>query len=362
MSNATFGSHKMLQKSCNVQASGCLKDRLDHGSEEEHDLNWVDGEFMPEQDQLHECQAYSPWCPGHISASFRYGSRKYWWLVKDLLEWSAPQKVKWKRKTGGRVKRITEDIAGKTSKGSKENSRTKKKKAGARHEGKEVRGELKEEKGRKERSQGKRVYSWTKHIIVVYYKNRTYVCNRMARSHLRIMCSTSFAEGTDSITLLAVSWSPAITALSDEEADGNVEEVEDEEYSMEQVSSQSQRKESSPASPTRLCSPSPAESALLISAMCQIEDPSQKNQTCENKSMLYSRGLLNMRGAAILQQAWCLIISLFQQKDLRTRWAGQCPHHHMDISSQDLSDFIYTSCQHLHHLRPQGQWCCMLQN
>ena len=59
------------------------------------------------------------------------------------------------------------------------------------------------------------------------------------------------------------------------------------------------------------------ESALLISAMCQVEDPSQKNQTCENKFMLYSRGLLNMRGAAILQHAWCLI-SLFQHKDCRT--------------------------------------------
>ena len=94
---------------------------------------------------------------------------------------------------------------------------------------------------------------------------------------------------------------------------------------MEQVSSQSQRKESSPASPTRLCSPSPAESALLISAMCQIEDPSQKNQTCENKSMLYSRGLLNMRGAAILQQAWCLIISLSSTRTVVPDELGNVP-------------------------------------
>ena len=75
------------------------------------------------------------------------------------------------------------------------------------------------------------------------------------------------------------------------------------------------------------------ESAQLISAMCQIEDMSQKNQTCENTSMLYSKGLLNMRGVAILQHAWCLIISLFQHKDCHTRRAGQCPHHHMDISN-----------------------------
>ena len=127
--------------------------------------------------------------------------------------------------------------------------------------------------------------------------------------------------------------SPAITALSDEEADGTVEEVENEEYSTEQESSQSQRMESSLASPTRLCSPSPARVSQLISAMCQIEDMSQKNQTCENTSMLYSKGLLNMRGVAIPQQAWCLIISLFQHKDCHTRRAGQCPHHHMDISN-----------------------------
>ena len=53
----------------------------------------------------------------------RLNSRKYQGLVKDLLEWSAPQKAKRKRKA--------EDIAGKTSDGSKENSGTKKKKAGA---------------------------------------------------------------------------------------------------------------------------------------------------------------------------------------------------------------------------------------
>ena len=58
-------------------------------------------------------------------------SRKYRELVKDLLEWSAPQKAKRKRKAGGSAKRITEDIAGKTSDGSKENSETKKKKARA---------------------------------------------------------------------------------------------------------------------------------------------------------------------------------------------------------------------------------------
>ena len=61
----------------------------------------------------------------------RLNSRKYRGLVKDLLEWSAPQKAKRKRKAGGSAKRITEDIAGKTSDGSKENSGTKKKKAGA---------------------------------------------------------------------------------------------------------------------------------------------------------------------------------------------------------------------------------------
>ena len=53
----------------------------------------------------------------------RLNSRKYRGLVKDLLEWSAPQKAKRKRKA--------EDITGKTSDGSKENSGTKKKKAGA---------------------------------------------------------------------------------------------------------------------------------------------------------------------------------------------------------------------------------------
>ena len=46
----------------------------------------------------------------------RLNSRKYWRLVKDLLEWLTPQKRT--REAGGSTKRITEDIAGKTSKGS----------------------------------------------------------------------------------------------------------------------------------------------------------------------------------------------------------------------------------------------------
>ena len=71
------------------------------------------------------------------------------------------------------------------------------------------------------------------------------------------MCWTSFVEGNDSKLCWLSHGSPAITALSDEEADGNVEAVEDEEYSTEQESSQSQRMESSPASPTRLCTASP---------------------------------------------------------------------------------------------------------
>ena len=66
--------------------------------------------------------------------------------------------------------------------------------------------------------------------------------------------------------------SPAITALSDEEADGTVKEVEDGEHSMEQESSQSQKMESSPASPTRLCSTSPARLSSSSPARVSLAD------------------------------------------------------------------------------------------
>ena len=85
-----------------------------------------------------------------------------------------------------------------------EESRSKRREG--RHEGEKGRGELQEERSRKERRQGKRAYSRTKHRIVAYYKNRTYVCIKSLRiNHLKIVCSTSFAEGTDSKTLLAIS-------------------------------------------------------------------------------------------------------------------------------------------------------------
>ena len=79
--------------------------------------------------------------------------------------------------------------------------------------------------------------------------------------------------------------------LSGEEADGTVEEVEDDEHSTEQESSQSQRMESyqlvqqgcAVLAQQDSAVLAQQESALLISAMCQIEDPSKKNQTCKKQ-------------------------------------------------------------------------------
>ena len=41
----------------------------------------------------------------------RLNSRKYQGEVKDLLEWSAPQKAKRRRKAGGIAKKATEDVS-----------------------------------------------------------------------------------------------------------------------------------------------------------------------------------------------------------------------------------------------------------
>ena len=48
-----FGSDKTLQKRCNMQTAGCFRDRLDHGSEEERNLNRAVRRFC--QDEM-----YSP--------------------------------------------------------------------------------------------------------------------------------------------------------------------------------------------------------------------------------------------------------------------------------------------------------------
>ena len=113
---------------------------------------------------------------------------------------------------------------------------------------------------------------------------------------------------------------PAITALSDEEEDGTVVEIEDEECRKEQEDRQTQQPSSSipkfshPVSKTH-CSPSPTglsspavqphhgpavpahqDSALVTSAMCWLGDTRKKNQTYRRRLMLYRKGLLSMRG------------------------------------------------------------------
>ena len=87
------------------------------------------------------------------------------------------------------------------------------------------------------------------------------------------------------------------------------------------------------------------ESDLLISAMCQIDDPSQKNQTCKKQiDALQQRLAKYERGGNSAACMVSLIISLFQHKDWHTQSAGQSPHRRMDISSLALSDVIHTSC------------------
>ena len=62
--------------------------------------------------------------------SAHLNSRKYQGELKDLLEWSVPQKAKRKRKAGGSTKSSAESDSKKTYKENTRNSGTKTKKAG----------------------------------------------------------------------------------------------------------------------------------------------------------------------------------------------------------------------------------------